>query len=105
MRIVLIATLLSLSLSSVDADVTRAQINVSVRSSGAVLVPMTINGHGPFPFLLDTGSSHSMVTDELAFVSPLRQWRRHLSRRSPESRPGWSSNWSTARSETPALRA
>lgn len=35
-------------------------------SSGAVLVPVDINGHGPFTFVLDTGSSHSTVSHEVA---------------------------------------
>jgi hypothetical protein len=31
-----------------------------------VVVPVTVNGAGPFPFLLDTGATSSMVTDDLA---------------------------------------
>jgi hypothetical protein len=58
-----VAILLLATLSPVGAN---DQIAITVRSSGAVLVPIAINGQGPFTFLLDTGSSHTIVTDELA---------------------------------------
>jgi hypothetical protein len=29
-------------------------------------VPVTVGAMGPFPFLLDTGSTHTAVTDTLA---------------------------------------
>ncbi len=38
----------------------------SIGDSGAVIVPVSVNGHGPFPFLLDTGSSHSVMSGSLA---------------------------------------
>jgi len=28
---------------------------------GRVLVPVTINGHGPFRFIVDTGANHSTI--------------------------------------------
>jgi predicted aspartyl protease len=31
-----------------------------------ILVPTHVNGQGPFPFILDTGAGHSLVTPELA---------------------------------------
>ncbi len=34
--------------------------------SGAVVVPVSIDGQGPFPFLLDTGSSHTAISRSLA---------------------------------------
>lgn len=34
--------------------------------NGAIVVPVTIEGHGPFRFLLDTGSSRSAISSELA---------------------------------------
>lgn len=33
---------------------------------GGVIVPVMLNGQGPFMLLLDTGASHSAITDELA---------------------------------------
>jgi hypothetical protein len=36
------------------------------RRAGEVLVPVVVNGRGPFPFLLDTGSTHSAIADDLA---------------------------------------
>lgn len=33
---------------------------------GGILVPVVLNGAGPFPMLLDTGASHSSVSEELA---------------------------------------
>lgn len=35
-------------------------------SPGEMVVQVTIDGHGPFRFLVDTGSSHSAVTESLA---------------------------------------
>lgn len=42
------------------------EVRLEVLSSGAVLVPVTVDGRGPFTFLLDTGSSHTAVGSELA---------------------------------------
>ena len=39
---------------------------VRIDETGAVVVPVSINGRGPFQFLLDTGSSHSVVSRSLA---------------------------------------
>jgi predicted aspartyl protease len=33
---------------------------------GGVIVPVMLNGQGPFMLLLDTGASHSAITDEVA---------------------------------------
>ncbi len=41
-------------------------IALSIDAPGAVIVPASIDGAGPFPFLLDTGSSHSVVSRSLA---------------------------------------
>ena len=49
-----------------------SEIAVRIDESGAVVVPVTINGRGPFPFLLDTGSSHSVVSRSLAEQLALR---------------------------------
>ena len=42
-----------------------SEVAVRVDKSGAVIVPVHINGNGPFRFLLDTGSSHSVVSRSL----------------------------------------
>jgi len=65
MRIACTAALLSLALSTAEAAATPGEIILSLRSSGAVRVPVGINGAGPFTFLLDTGSSHTIVSSEL----------------------------------------
>jgi predicted aspartyl protease len=41
-------------------------IALSIDASGGVIVPVSINGQGPYPFLLDTGSSHTVVGRSLA---------------------------------------
>jgi hypothetical protein len=41
-------------------------VAVRIDESGAVIVPVHINGSGPYHFLLDTGSSHSVVSHSLA---------------------------------------
>jgi len=35
-------------------------------AQGGILVPVTLNGTGPFQMLLDTGASHSSISKELA---------------------------------------
>lgn len=39
---------------------------------GRVLVPVTINGRGPFRFIVDTGANHSTITPELAQLLGLK---------------------------------
>jgi predicted aspartyl protease len=41
------------------------EIAVRIDDAGAVIVPVRINGNGPFPFLLDTGSTHSVISRAL----------------------------------------
>jgi predicted aspartyl protease len=66
MRIPTLVTLVSLALSTAEAAVTPEEVALSVRRSGALLASVVIDGHGPFTFLLDTGSSHTVVGSELA---------------------------------------
>jgi hypothetical protein len=42
------------------------EVALSLGRSGAVRVPVMVNGQGPFRFLLDTGSSHTTLGRELA---------------------------------------
>ena len=65
MRITATAALLSLTLSTAEAAASPEEIILSLRSTGAVRVPVEINGAGPFTFLLDTGSRHTIVSGEL----------------------------------------
>ena len=72
MRVAVAAALLSLAVSAVAASsapvavAAPEEISLSVRSSGAVGVPVTVNGQGPFTFLLDTGSSHTTLGSRVA---------------------------------------
>jgi predicted aspartyl protease len=36
---------------------------------GLLLVPVTINGKGPFPFVLDTGATRTLLTRRFAASS------------------------------------
>lgn len=47
-----------------------AVIPFKLDDNGGVVVPVRINDSGPFPFLVDTGSSHSAIADSL--VNSLR---------------------------------
>jgi predicted aspartyl protease len=66
-----------------------ASIAVRIDDSGAVIVPVHINGRGPFEFLVDTGSSHSVVSRSLADELALRFVARTsvLTSTGRESRP------------------
>lgn len=66
MRVRAVAALVSLAFSAANADPAPEEIALSVRSSGAVRVPVFVNGQGPFTFLLDTGSSHTTLGSRLA---------------------------------------
>ena len=39
---------------------------VSIRRGTSILIPLTVNGQGPFDFVLDTGCSASLIDDGLA---------------------------------------
>jgi predicted aspartyl protease len=45
-----------------DAD----RVELGVETTGAITVPVTLNGQGPFLFMLDTGSNRSSVSSDLA---------------------------------------
>jgi predicted aspartyl protease len=66
-----------------------SEVAVRIDESGAVVVPVGINGNGPFAFLLDTGSTHSVISESLVerlglqavaktsvLTSTGREWRR-----------------------------
>lgn len=63
MRYVPAALLVLLSTSSAVAD--PSWVPVAIDSDGTIIVHVRINNSGPFPFLLDTGASHSVVSESL----------------------------------------
>ena len=58
------AFLIIVSSSIATAD--SSWVPLSIDASGAIVVPVHVNGRGPFLFLLDTGSSHSVMSRSLA---------------------------------------
>jgi predicted aspartyl protease len=62
----LLAAAIFLVASSRVAAAETPWVALSIDPSGAVVVPVNINGQGPFLFLLDTGSSHSVIGRSLA---------------------------------------
>ncbi|HEV7499986.1 MAG TPA: aspartyl protease family protein, partial [Vicinamibacteria bacterium] len=57
---------LSLGAPVAGAGFDAESIPVRVVRDRFVIVPVTVNGSGPYPFLLDTGSSTSIVAPALA---------------------------------------
>ena len=57
----LLAAAILLTTSAAIAAAETAWVPLSIDAAGAVVVPVSINGRGPFLFLLDTGSSHSVL--------------------------------------------
>jgi hypothetical protein len=49
-----------------DAPVPDSVLAASVDLAGRMTVPVTVNGRGPFPFVIDTGSNRTVVSDVLA---------------------------------------
>jgi predicted aspartyl protease len=62
--LVLASTMAAVPDRSVDAD-TVAPTPFTMRRPGAIVVPVMVNGEGPFGFLFDTGSTHSVISDGL----------------------------------------
>jgi len=52
--------------STLRADTCPAEVPFAQPWPGAVVVPVTLNGMGPYSFLIDTGSSHTAVSSRLA---------------------------------------
>lgn len=42
------------------------QVELTVDRPGAITIPVSVNGQGPFVFMLDTGSNRSVVSSDLA---------------------------------------
>jgi len=51
---------------SANEETTLLAIPTRLDRIGRVIVPVTINGQGPFRFIVDTGASHSTVSPQLA---------------------------------------
>jgi len=64
MRDVIAALLVLFSTASAVAN--PSWVPIAIDSAGAIIVYVRINDSGPFPFLLDTGASHSVVSESLA---------------------------------------
>ena len=47
-------------------ETTRRRIPLRVVAGRLLLVPVSVNGTGPYPFLLDTGATSSMIDEALA---------------------------------------
>jgi predicted aspartyl protease len=64
MRVVLMAAILSTGAMSVTQTVVPEQSDTTLFEPGQddVVVPVTLNGRGPFRFLVDTGSTHTAVS-------------------------------------------
>jgi hypothetical protein len=69
-RFLAVAVTLTLVASSASPNFASAGSLPSVRFSfdehGAVIIPVLVNGSGPFRFLVDTGSNASAISDQLA---------------------------------------
>ena len=70
---ILFAALLTLTLvptvaaAATDSD----HVELKIDEVGAITVPVTINGQGPFRFMLDTGSNRSAVSSDVASLLAL----------------------------------
>jgi predicted aspartyl protease len=57
---------LTLSPSALSAASTGDHVDLAIDGTGAVTIPVTVDGQGPFTFLLDTGSNRSAVSSDIA---------------------------------------
>jgi predicted aspartyl protease len=65
-RVAWIIVTATLGSTSIATSQPPDDLRFAVNDRGGITVPVTINGTGPFPFLLDTGSSASAVSKSLA---------------------------------------
>jgi predicted aspartyl protease len=54
------------SLPAIAAPVTETTVTFSIANNYLIVVPVTINGAGPYDFVLDTGSNNTMLDEKLA---------------------------------------
>lgn len=69
MKSVLIVTAFVLLTPRLEAGFTTA---FQLGEQGGVIVPVMLNGKGPFAMLLDTGSTHSVITDSVVAATGAR---------------------------------
>lgn len=55
-----------------SSSVCAATVNFTLRRGHLIVIPVTLNGAGPYDFLLDTGASTTLVTPEFARQLRLR---------------------------------
>ena len=61
-----VATAVFVLFRTANAIANPSWVPIAIDSAGAIIVHVRINDSGPFPFLLDTGASHSVVSVSLA---------------------------------------
>jgi hypothetical protein len=66
MRATLVTVFITVSAVMAAAERTAPPVPLRIDARGAALVPVHVNGAGPFIFVLDTGSSRSIVSAALA---------------------------------------
>lgn len=62
----LLSLALTLSAAAATPGETTSKVNFTTLHDFMVIVPVTINGAGPFSFLLDTGTSRTMIDGKVA---------------------------------------
>lgn len=65
-RVAVLVALFSSVLPASAADRTKPVVPLEIDAHGGILVDVRVNGSGPYRFLLDTGTSRSIVSDVLA---------------------------------------
>jgi predicted aspartyl protease len=73
-----VITFVTLAASWAARPAAEGAVPFQLFQDSGIIVPVTIDGRGPFQFLLDTGASHSAVSGELAGRLELRPAARTL---------------------------
>jgi hypothetical protein len=60
-----LAAVVLVLISAATASAAPSWVPLAIDPAGAIIVHVRINDSGPFPFLLDTGASHSVISDTL----------------------------------------
>jgi len=66
---VFVVTILTCSESALLAG--EAWVPMKVEADGIIMVPALVNGRGPFPFVIDTGSNRTAISGDLAHALEL----------------------------------
>src|SRR2546429_8904977 len=64
----------------VPAETAPGEVNFELAppNDAAIIVPVKINGHGPFKFVLDTGATFTCIDQKLVDQLKLPEWRGQL---------------------------